>query len=83
MEPTTKKEKPKYNLWQITGYMLGWAVRGRHWEVFTTGTALVLVTVGQTMAQLLFAPAVIGLLEQGTGLGRLLAVIGEIGRAHV
>ena len=81
MEPTTKKEKPKYNLWQITGYMLGWAVRGRHWEVFTTGTALVLVTVGQTMAQLLFAPAVIGLLEQGTGLGRLLAVIGGFAAA--
>lgn len=81
MEPTSKKEKPKYNLWQITGYMLGWAVRGRHWEVFTIGTALVLVTVGQTMAQLLFAPAVIGLLEQGTGLGRPLAVIGGFAAA--
>lgn len=75
MRATSKKEKPRYNLWQITGYMLGWAVRGRHWGVFTIGAALVLVTVGQTLAQLLFAPAVLGLLEQGAGLGPLLAVI--------
>lgn len=70
------KQKPKYDLWQITAYMLGVAWRGRHWTVFTVGLSLALVTAGRTIAELLFAPAVLRVLEQGMALGRLLAVIG-------
>ena len=40
------KQKPKYDLWQITAYMLGVAWRGRHWTVFTVGLSLALVTAG-------------------------------------
>ena len=56
--------------------MLGVAWRGRHWTVFTVGLSLALVTAGRTIAELLFAPAVLRVLEQGMALGRLLAVIG-------
>ena len=70
------KQKPKYDLWQITAYMLGVAWRGRHWTVFTVGLSLALVTAGRTIVELLFAPAVLRVLEQGMALGRLLAVIG-------
>ena len=70
------KQKPKYNLWQTTAYMLGVAWRGKHWTVFTVGLSLALVTAGKTIAELLFAPAVLRVLEQGAPLGRLLATIG-------
>lgn len=73
---TGTKQKPKYNLWQCTGYMLGVAWRGKHWPVFTVGLSLALVTAGKTIAELLYAPAVVRVLEQGAAWGRLLAVVG-------
>ena len=73
---TEKQPRPKYNLWQVTAYMLGLACKGKHWMVFTVGIPLALVTAGKTIAELLFAPAVVRLLEQNTSLGRLLWVIG-------
>lgn len=76
MESGKKKQKPKYNLWQNIAYMLGVAWKGKHWTVFTVGISLALVTAGKTIAELLFAPAVIRVLEEGAPLGRLLAVIG-------
>ena len=75
METGTKR-KPNYNLWQITGYMLGIAWRGKHWTVFTVGLSLALVTAGKTIAELLFAPAVVRVLEQGAALRTLLGTIG-------
>ncbi len=71
-----KTPRPKYNLWQVTAYMLGVARRGKHWTVFTVGISLALVTAGKTITELLFAPAVVRCLEQNAPLGRLLAVIG-------
>lgn len=59
------KQKPKYDLWQITAYMLGVAWRGRHWTVFTVGLSLALVTAGRTIAELLFAPACSGCWNRG------------------
>lgn len=75
---TGKKQttKPKYNLWQMTAYMVGVAWRGKHWSVFTVGLSLALVTAGKTIAELLFAPAVLRVLEQSAPLGALLATIG-------
>ena len=70
------KRKPKYNLWQMTAYMVGVAWRGKHWSVFTVGLSLALVTAGKTIAELLFAPAVLRVLEQHAPLGRLAALIG-------
>ena len=70
------RPRPRYNLWQVTAYMLGMAWKGKHWTVFTVGISLALVTAGKTITELLFAPAVIAQLEQGATLGRLLAVIG-------
>lgn len=71
-----KNQKPKYNVWQNTAYMLGVAWRGKHWSVFTVGLSLALVTAGKTIAELLFAPAVMQVLEQGAPLGKLLVTIG-------
>ena len=71
-----KNQKPKYNVWQNTAYMLGVAWREKHWSVFTVGLSLALVTAGKTIAELLFAPAVIQVLEQGAPLGKLLVTIG-------
>ena len=73
---TKKQPRPKYNLWQVTAYMIRAACKGKHWQVFTVGIPLALVTAGKTIAELLFAPAVVRLLEQNTSLGRLLFVIG-------
>lgn len=75
-EKTKKKApRPKYNLWQVTAYMLGVAWKGKHWSVFTVGISLALVTAGKTITELLFAPAVIGKLEQNAPLGSLLVTI--------
>ena len=71
-----KNQKPKYNVWQNTAYMLRVAWRGKHWSVFTVGLSLALVTAGKTIAELLFAPAVMQVLEQGAPLGKLLVIIG-------
>ena len=68
--------RPKYNLWQITAYMLRIAWTGRHWTVFTVGIPLALVTAGRTITELLFAPAVIACLEQDAPLDQLLVTIG-------
>ena len=75
-EKTKKKApRPKYNLWQVTAYMLGVVWKGKHWSVFTVGISLALVTAGKTITELLFAPAVIGKLEQNAPLGSLLVTI--------
>ena len=71
-----KNRKPKYSVWQNTAYMLGVAWQGKHWSVFTVGLSLALVTAGKTVAELLFAPAVMQVLEQGAPLGKLLVTIG-------
>lgn len=76
METGKNNTKPHYNLWQMTAYMVGVAWRGKHRSVFVVGLSLALVTAGKTIAELLFAPAVLRVLEQNAPLGKLAGLIG-------
>ena len=71
----SKKPRPKYNVWQNTAYMLqvSWATRR---IVPVLVVLLAVCTAGKTTAEMLIGPAVLGQLEWGAGLGRLLGTIG-------
>ena len=71
----TKKPKPKYNVWQNTAYMLS-AAWDTRWSVPVLVVLLAVCTAGRTTAEMLISPAVLGKLESGAPLGRLLGTIG-------
>ncbi len=67
-------EKPKYNLWQNSGYMvtLAW----RHCKsVLAISVVLAVATAGETVVQLLIAPGILQQLERGASLPQLLGAI--------
>ena len=67
-------KKPRYNLWQNTAYMLGWAWRCQK-SVLWIVLALAIATAGQSIAELLIAPAALQKIEQNAPLHELLLVI--------
>lgn len=67
-------KKPKYNMWQNTGFMLGNAWRVCKSVIFLC-IILAVVTAGQTVAELLIAPVVLKKVETAAPLGELLAAI--------
>ena len=76
MEKTkTKNTKPKYSMAQNVGFMFGCA--WRMWKpLIVELLVIILVTAGQSIAELLIAPVILGKLESGAPIGQLLTVIG-------
>ncbi|MDO4754080.1 MAG: ABC transporter ATP-binding protein, partial [Bacillota bacterium] len=70
-----KKEKPKYNMWQNTAYMIGLAHR-HHRRILYVGLLLACVTSGKVIMDMLIAPIVLSCLEAGSTAGELMKVIG-------
>ena len=69
-----EKKKSPYNMWQNTGFMLSAAWRSCPSVIFLC-IALAVVTAGQTVAELLIAPAVIARVEEAASLESLLLTI--------
>lgn len=85
MDKRTKKEiqskhgakktpKPKYNLWQNTGFML--RTSGKYAKsVFPLCIVLALLSAGKSVAELLIAPAILNKIELSASLGSVVFTI--------
>lgn len=85
MDKRTKKEiqskhgakktpKPKYNLWQNTGFMLRTS-RKYAKSVFPLCIVLALLSAGKSVAELLIAPAILNKIELSASLGNVVFTI--------
>lgn len=85
MDKRTKKEtqskrgakktpKPKYNLWQNTGFMLRTS-RKYAKSVFPLCIGLALLSAGKSVAELLIAPAILNKIELSASLGSVVFTI--------
>ena len=85
MDKRTKKEtqsklgakkapKPKYNLWQNTGFMLRTS-RKYAKSVFPLCIVLALLSAGKSVAELLIAPAILNKIELSASLGSVVFTI--------
>lgn len=85
MDKSTKKEiqskhgakkapKPKYNLWQNTGFMLRTS-RKYAKSVFPLCIVLALLSAGKSVAELLIAPAILNKIELSASLGNVVLTI--------
>lgn len=70
----TQKEKPRYNMWQNSGFMIREAWRNRK-SVLTLCVATVVLAVGTSLAQLFVAPVILQKVEQAVPLRELLMTI--------
>lgn len=74
-KPGTKKApKPKYNLWQNTGFMLRTS-RKYAKSVFPLCIVLALLSAGKSVAELLIAPAILNKIELSASLGSVVFTI--------
>lgn len=74
-EPGAKKTpKPKYNLWQNTGFMLRTS-RKYAKSVFPLCIVLALLSAGKSVAELLIAPAILNKIELSASLGSVVFTI--------
>lgn len=72
-----KTKKPKYNMWQNSGWMvrLAWRI---HKSVLLLCLLQVLLAAGKSVAELLLAPAVLRRIETAAPLGSLLSTIAAL-----
>lgn len=74
-KPGAKKTpKPKYNLWQNTGFMLRTS-RKYAKSVFPLCIVLALLSAGKSVAELLIAPAILNKIELSASLGNVVFTI--------
>lgn len=74
-KPGAKKApKPKYNLWQNTGFMLRTS-RKYAKSVFPLCIVLALLSAGKSVAELLIAPAILNKIELSASLGNVVLTI--------
>lgn len=74
-KPGAKKApKPKYNLWQNTGFMLRTS-RKYAKSVFPLCIVLALLSAGKSVAELLIAPAILNKIELSASLGSVVLTI--------
>ena len=67
-------KKPKYNLWQNTAYMIQTAWHGNQ-GVLLLCVLMAAVSAGQTVAELLIAPMILGKVESAAPLSQLMVTI--------
>ena len=79
-----EKRKPKYNMWQGTGFMVKNAVKSCKSVLFLC-IALAVATALKSAVELFLAPAILKKVETTAPLSELLFTIAifKIGRAHV
>lgn len=75
MAEKIKKQKPKYNMWQNSLYMIGVAWQNEK-SVVVVGVLEAVIGVGLGLVNLLVTPSVLNAVETGASFGRLLGTIG-------
>ena len=69
------KEKPKYNMWQISAYMVSLAWREKEKKIIVLGLILTLLSMAVSLTNLFITPVILGLVEKKTELSMLLFAI--------
>ncbi len=69
------REKPKYNMWQISAYMVSLAWREKEKKVIVLGLILTLLSMAVSLTNLFITPVILGLVEKKTELSMLLFAI--------
>lgn len=71
----TKKEKPKYNMWQCSGYMIGLAWRENEKKVLVLCLLQAVLAVASNLVNLYISPSVLSVVERRASLTELIATI--------
>ncbi len=77
LHETTKepKEKPKYNMWQMSAYMIALAWREKEKKIVLLGLMLAVLSVAGNLTGLFISPTILGLVESRAKLPVLLYTI--------
>ncbi len=68
-------EKPRYNMWQMSAYMIALAWREKEKKIVILGLLLTLLSVAGNLTNLFLSPTILGLVERRAELPVLLAAI--------
>ena len=74
-EKKNKREKPKYNMWQNTAFMVKLAWQTKEKKVLVTGVLGAVLAVSQNLTGLYIAPTILGLVETSAPMDQLLGTI--------
>ena len=69
------KEKPKYNMWQMSAYMIALAWREKEKKIVILGLILTALSVAGSLTGLFITPTILGLVESRAQLSVLLSAI--------
>lgn len=69
-----KKDKPRYNMWQNSGFMIGMAWKYEK-QVLSFGILQVLAVVGSSLVSLFVTPAILNAVQEKVSIGELLLTI--------
>ena len=70
-----KREKPKYNMWQNSAFMIKLAWQVKEKKVLVTGVLAAILAVARSLTELFVAPTILGLVETSSPLKQLLSTI--------
>ena len=71
----SKKEKPKYNMWQTSAFMIALAWREKEKKILVLGLLLTALSVGINLTNLFITPTILGLVEDKARLSLLISAI--------
>ncbi|MBR6747661.1 MAG: ABC transporter ATP-binding protein, partial [Clostridia bacterium] len=75
-QPKQPRKKPRWNLWQNTGFMLRTAFACKRWDAPFLCVLIAVFTVLISLAELYIAPEILARVENAAPLSELLATIG-------
>ncbi|MBE6929445.1 MAG: ABC transporter ATP-binding protein [Ruminococcaceae bacterium] len=75
-QPKQPRKKPRWNLWQNTGFMLRTAFACKRWDAPFLSVLIAVFTVLISLAELYIAPEILARVENAAPLSELLATIG-------
>lgn len=71
----TPREKPKYNMWQTSSYMISLAIQDREKKILVLGLLLTLLSLAISLTELFITPVILGFVERRAPLSALLTAI--------
>lgn len=74
-EKKSQKEKPKYNMWQNSWFMIKLAWREKEKKVLVLGAITALLAVATSLINLYISPMILACVEQGASAARLAVTI--------
>lgn len=74
-EKKENKEKPKYNMWQTSAYMISLAIWEKEKKILVLGLLLTILSLAINLTGLFITPVILGAVERRVPLSALLATI--------